>query len=203
MHELNPFHGLWISLLSKLLSITRNLVKEGGRGIKVGASKSKSARGLRDEQDIIVDDSQDWQPPPDFVRDNFGDARALVVQSIYNARRAPAFRITASYYWLRAGVASRCCRSSVRQQQWCDTMSWESLNLSSHRTLPSDNYHREFRDNTLFQRGGEGDLQLEDEVLLCNLTLMKYIYEYNILFIIFLYLITTRVAQDSRWDNIS
>lgn len=47
MHELNLFHDVWT--LCKLLSITRNLVKEAGREVKVGTSKSKSARGRRDE----------------------------------------------------------------------------------------------------------------------------------------------------------
>lgn len=105
----HPFHGVRNIVALQITFHYAKLCKR--EGIKVGTSKSKSARGLRDEQDdTIMDDTQDCQPSLDFVRDNLGDARALVVQSIYNARRAPAFRITASYYWLRAAVVSRCVR---------------------------------------------------------------------------------------------
>lgn len=146
-----------------------------------------------------------------FVRDNFGDAGdiagALVVQSIYNARRAPAFRITGIVLLATRTTWGR--RSSmlpiVRSLILVESLSTHGItplrtHLSLHRTLPSNNYHREFRDNTLFQHSGERDSQLKYEVLLCNLTLMNTCvsWMYNILFIIFIYLFMTRIAQDSK-----
>lgn len=119
-------------------------------------------------------------------------SQTLVVQSIYNARRAPAFQITAQYYWRRTCGRRFPMLPIVRRQQWCDTMNSSnfsysvsltlcfclslSLPLSLHCALHSNNYHPAFRGNTTDLR-----LKLPNTDSLCELImLIKYIYrEYS------------------------
>lgn len=101
------------------------MAKVRGEEVKVKALVDYAAG-----RTIERDDEDHHQPPLDFVRDNFGNAGdiagALVVQSIYNARRARAFQITSSYYWRRTTCGRRFSMLPIaRQQQWCDTMNRE------------------------------------------------------------------------------